>query len=241
MKKVLKYIVNFPFNLRNKLVDKKLKYLSEEQKFTLIYKTKYWTSFKFGSASGFGSNLNTTEKIRKAIPAILAKYRVSSMLDLPCGDFYWMSKVNLGDTRYIGGDIVADIIDKNNKKFSSEKYNFIKINLLDDKLPKVDLIFTRDCLVHLTNEQVLRALENIIDSGSKYFMTTIFDNVSENTTHTNGDRWRPINLMLEPFNLPMPIEIVDDSFDAGGVDRFKKMAIWDIASLKIEIQSSINL
>ena len=49
------------------------------------------------------------------------------MLDIPCGDFYWMKEVDLKDIEYIGADIVDELIKKNNDKFKAVKqlgYNF---------------------------------------------------------------------------------------------------------------------
>ncbi|MCL4430959.1 MAG: class I SAM-dependent methyltransferase [Epsilonproteobacteria bacterium] len=231
IKNILKNSLLLPFKVRNKIIDEKLKHLNEEQKFSLIYKSKYWTSFIPGSASGSGSNLNATKNIRNELPKILQKYHINSILDLPCGDFYWMSKLNLDNIRYIGGDIVEDLIKSNNKKYQRNNCSFNKINLLEDILPEVDLIFTRDCLVHLTNDQVTKAINNILNSNSKYFMTTTFENIQENQSYSNGDRWRAINLTIEPFNLPQPLAIIDDSF-LNGQDMHKKMYLWEISTLK---------
>lgn len=225
--KKLSYI---PYKIRNIFIEKKLTSLNEEEKFSLIYKTRYWTGFNPSSLSGSGSNLDATENIRRELPDILTKYKINSLLDLPCGDFHWMSKINLNDIHYTGGDIVQSVVDANNEQFGNEKCHFLKINLLDDKLPQVDLIFTRDCFVHLTNDQVVKAIHNILASKSHYFMTTVFENVNENKSHSSGDRWRPINLTIEPFNLPEPIEIIDDSFE-NGQDMLKKMYLWDISLL----------
>ena len=52
------------------------------------------------------------------------------------------------------------------------------MDLVNDELPKVDLIFCRDCLFHLPNDMILKALENIYKSKSKYLLTTTFtDNI----------------------------------------------------------------
>ena len=88
MKKILKNVLLFPLHMREKIIEKQLNHLSEEEKFSLIYKTNYWAWWKVGSKSGAGSNLNNTQKIRQSLPVILNKYNIKSILDLPCGDFY---------------------------------------------------------------------------------------------------------------------------------------------------------
>lgn len=38
------------------------------------------------------------------------KYGVRSVLDIPCGDFFWFKEIKLDLDSYIGGDIVAPLI-----------------------------------------------------------------------------------------------------------------------------------
>jgi hypothetical protein len=61
------------------------------QRFTTIYETHYWEDDE--SCSGGGSNLYATEKIRQAIPGLLLRYGVRSLLDIPCGDFFWFKEM----------------------------------------------------------------------------------------------------------------------------------------------------
>jgi hypothetical protein len=35
---------------------------------------------------------------------------VKSLLDIPCGDFHWMRRVNLQGLSYVGADIVRELI-----------------------------------------------------------------------------------------------------------------------------------
>ena len=77
---------------------------SSQDRFTLIYERNAWGSKE--SASGSGSTLVMTESIRTSLPIIFNKYGIESMLDVPCGDFNWMSKVDIQDVIYVGGDIV---------------------------------------------------------------------------------------------------------------------------------------
>ena len=79
------------------------------------------------------------------------------MLDVPCGDFYWMRLVPL-DVDYTGGDIVSDIVARNQAQYGDERRRFLRLDLLQDPLPAADLIFCRDCLVHLSNAHIRRAV-----------------------------------------------------------------------------------
>src|SRR6266446_2969208 len=86
------------------------------ERFTLIYKKGVWVDDE--SRSGGGSNLYATAKIRKAIPVLIDKYRIRSILDIPCGDFFWFKEMSLPIERYIGGDIVQPLIEEISAKYA---------------------------------------------------------------------------------------------------------------------------
>ena len=67
-----------------------------------------------------------------------------------------MKEVCLDEYEYIGADIVTELIKINNDKFKTTHNKFIDLDLTTGKLPKVDLIFCRDCLVHLCNEDIFK-------------------------------------------------------------------------------------
>ncbi|MFE7121789.1 hypothetical protein ACFU99_40805, partial [Streptomyces sp. NPDC057654] len=73
------------------------------------------------SRSGNGSNLTQTATLRSELPGLLARLGVRTLLDIPCGDFYWMSRLDLGtDTHisYIGADRVPAVGDRNTPAFA---------------------------------------------------------------------------------------------------------------------------
>ena len=127
--------------------------------FTYSYNSNFWRSKE--SLSGPGSELIQTQILTKELPLLFKFINISSVLDLPCGDFNWMSKVDLSGISYIGGDIVSDLIDSNNTQFRTHDIVFEKIDLINDRIPVVDLILVRDCLVHLSYNDINKALENI--------------------------------------------------------------------------------
>jgi SAM-dependent methyltransferase len=157
--------------------------------FTNIYKHNLWSGRQ--SRSGNGSDLEETVNIRRELPKLLRRLEIESMLDIPCGDFNWMKKVVTGDIKYIGADIVFEILQENARRYWALQWELLDIT--KDELPKVDLIFTRDCLGHLSNENVQKAVENIKRASPKYFVATHWPGVVGGPDIQDGS-WRPINM-----------------------------------------------
>ncbi len=200
--------------------------------FNDIYKSNLWhISEKRESVSGIGSSLEQTREIIKTFPFVFQKFEITSMLDIPCGDFNWMQKIDFLKIKYTGADIVEAIVKTNSEKYKTQNTKFIQLNLIEDQLSKVDLIFCRDCLVHLSFSDILNAIENIKKSGSKYLMTTTFtDQQSNKDIHTGG--WRPLNLELKPFNFPAPIYFLNEKCtEMDGLFKDKSLGLWEIAKL----------
>ena len=184
---------------------------SIEEHFTTIFEKRRWPKGFPETASGAGSTLRNTERIRIQLPMLLANHKIKTMVDAPCGDFNWMKEVDLNGITYAGVDIVADIVRKNRDTYGNEKRTFHHADITTESLPiQPDLILCRDCFVHLTNDLIQQAISNFKRSGSTYLLTTTFPNLQKNSDLRKVGRWRPINLRLPPFNFPSQLDVVDD-------------------------------
>ena len=175
-----------------------------EQLFTDYYRNNTFQGTE--SRSGQGSTVIQTEEVRRQLPLFIKAAGVKSVLDIPCGDFNWMKTLEL-EIESIGADIVLDLVKLDQDRYGSDHRKFIELNLLHDPLPKVDVIFCRDCLVHFSNSDVIAAVKNIKASGAEYLLTTTFPKRLRNQNIVTGE-WRPINLSESPFRLPVPLEFV---------------------------------
>ena len=102
---------------------------------------------------------------------------------------------------------------------------------IKDTLPTSDIIFVRDCLVHLSFKNIFEAIENIKKSSSKYLLTTTFTDRDENIDIITGD-WRPLNLEIKPFLFPAPEKIIIENCTEGeGKYKDKSMGLWSIKKL----------
>ena len=195
-----------------------------KDKFTEIYKTNFWSNPD--SVSGHGSDLLATEIIRQEIPLLIEQYEIGTMLDIPCGDYWWFSHMKgLDGVTYTGADIVDDLIAENRRIYP--RVNFQVLDLVEGRLPKVDLVLVRDCLGHLSNKSVRLALKNLRASGSKYLLATTFPD-RENGGDIQDGEWRPINL-ASFFGLPDPIEYINEGCTvADGKFADKSLGLWRI-------------
>jgi len=198
-----------------------------QQIFTFIYERNLWDDKE--SVSGTGSNLQNTKAIRDELPALFKKYEIRTLLDVACGDFNWLKEIDLGIDHYMGIDIVPAIIAQNVERYSHLKREFLVRDCIKDPLPKVDMILCRDCLVHLSYEDLQRTLRNFLKSKSTYLLTTTFVNVYENKDIPTGE-WRALNLQKPPINFPQPLEIIDEKCDESiGIGLGKSLALWKLS------------
>ena len=204
------------------------RFATAEDRFKHIYETNHWDEAE--SVSGPGSTLEETEPIRRALPAMLAELGAASLLDLPCGDFHWMQHTDLSGIDYIGGDLVGELIERNRAQHARDGVAFRKLDLVHDTLPAVDAVLCRDCLVHLSFADAQAALANIARSGAKWLLTTSFPDVTRNDDIVTG-QWRPINLMLSPFNLPESKKVITENCTETEFAD-KTLSLWAVESLK---------
>jgi hypothetical protein len=194
-----------------------------------IYSNNAWGGAE--SRSGSGSSLEQTKTIREQLPTIIRNLGVKSFLDIPCGDFYWMKQVRLGVDEYIGADIIGQLIEQNHARYTTQNRRFIVLDIMKDQLPPVDLIFSRDCLVHFSFRDICRTIGNIKRSNSKYLLTTTFTAQDRNTDIATGE-WRPLNLQLPPFNFPKPIVVINENCtEVDGRYPDKSLGLWQIANI----------
>ena len=66
--------------------------LTNQERFEMIYNDNFWESNE--SSSGIGSEIKNTKEVLRAIKLIIKQYKIRSIIDIPCGDFNWMSSLD---------------------------------------------------------------------------------------------------------------------------------------------------
>lgn len=183
------------------------------------------------SLSGSGSDLIQTAAIARELPRVVGELGIETMLDAPCGDFYWMRHVKLNLTKYVGVDVIRELVMRNAERFGGNGRLFMCLDVTTDKLPQVDLIFSRDMTVHLSNNDAIAALRNFKRSKSEYLLTTTFPATEENQDILTGE-WRPLNLQRPPFNFPEPLRLINEGCtEDSGRYMDKSLGLWRMSDL----------
>jgi SAM-dependent methyltransferase len=193
-----------------------------ESNFRAIYEQGIW---KRGDrnvpASGQGSTLDATAVLRAILPKILQEYRINSFLDVGCGDFHWMQSVDMRCI-YIGLDIVPEVIERNQRKYSNADRSFVHWDMaVSTPNVSAELVLIREVLFHLSLKDGLSVIRNSIDTGCRYIMITNDTSTRFNSDIDSGD-FRPLNLNIPPFNFPEPAFVIEDD----GVYPGRQIGMW---------------
>ncbi|HKE58989.1 MAG TPA: class I SAM-dependent methyltransferase [Pyrinomonadaceae bacterium] len=160
------------------------------------------------------------------LPALLQEFHADLLLDAACGDFNWMRHTNLGKVRYVGVDIVPDLIRKNQQLYDEPgRIEFLVADITKDPLPRADAILCRDCSIHLSYSRIKSAISNFKTTGAKYLLCTTHTSITDNVDCPDGG-WRSLNLQLEPFNFPEPLKLIVEDAEAG-----KCVGVWQLSEL----------
>ena len=190
-------VIKYPFLAhRRKAYKNMLNLKTSKGKFAEIYKHNLWGSAESGS--GEGSEIFYTAPLRNWLIKNINLLNIRTFVDAPCGDFNWMNLVlpNV-NINYI----VDSVIKQNIARYASAQIGFGVTDICEDKLPDCDIIMVRDCLFHLSYDDINSFLFNLSKTEYKYLLTTthIVDQNFVNSNIQTGD-FRLIDLFREPFS-----------------------------------------
>jgi hypothetical protein len=197
--------------------------LSGPAKFEAIYTEQLWLKAvpksinEDGSVSGHGSTEQSTRVFREGLERFLLDVEARTLLDAPCGDFNWMKLVKMPTVReYIGGEVVRGLVDELTAKYrvlpageQSPNRRFLLLDIRQDPLPNANVWLCKDCLQHLSIADIHSVLRNARMSSIDYYLFSNHTGVASNTDIKTG-QFRPVDLTLEPFNLPQPFAQLRD-------------------------------
>ena len=121
------------------------------------------------------------------------------MSDIPCGDFNWMPDLlaTLGDLKYTGFDIVFSALHNNRSRYP--QYEFRVLDIVTTVPPKADMIFCKDLLNHLNDEDVKSAISNMKKSGSTFLLASNNDGFVNTQLPEAASGSRYLDITAPPF------------------------------------------
>lgn len=204
--------------------------------FELIYKANYWGSSQ--SKSGVGSETSFTQRYRQQLVNLIRDKDIKTVFDAPCGDLNWMAEVvSEKFFYYIGGDISLSLI--NNLKKEHADIDLRVFDICQDEFPKADLWHCRDCLFHLSFQDIRKALINFSQSNIPFaLLTTHRARLLHKNLDISTGGFRYLDLERPPFNLPSPIHYLPDYKKWSDFPRY--VGLWSIHAIRKAIRSWSN-
>lgn len=175
-----------------------------------IYQRNGWNGQE--SLSGPGSGSAATARVIPWIKRIVQEEVVLSILDIGCGDGFWMPDVTV---QYTGIDISPTAVDHARARHgskSSQYWRYIVGDASTIDLPRADMVIVRDVIQHLNWEDGKRLVDNVVRSGSFLLLASTFMGWENVPVIASGSEAYSPDLQHEPFNLPQPELLVFDGY-----------------------------
>ncbi|WP_299438380.1 class I SAM-dependent methyltransferase [uncultured Aquimarina sp.] len=179
-----------------------------------VYEKKLWGSNNSDFYSGSGSH--HPEIVRPYIDVLssfLTSFTSSLVVcDLGCGDFNVGKQLVRHTKKYVGVDIVTDLITHNKEKFKEANLEFYCLDIAMDDLPSGDCAIVRQVLQHLSNNEVQNVLSKL--TNFKYIILT--EHIPEGDFVPNKDiisgqgirlkKQSGLDILAPPFNFKVKEE-----------------------------------
>jgi SAM-dependent methyltransferase len=190
-----------------------------------IYRNNLWNGEE--SLSGPGSGSAATASLVPALLDLVDKYEINSVLDVACGDGFWMPDL----PNYVGIDLSDTAIDRA-RALHPERVYIVGDYLSHDL--RADLIIMRDVLQHLS----LNTAASLVARASKrcHFLLASTYRGGRNTGISEArllqGKAYDNDLERYPFRLGQPIEVIPDGYayhEGGGMrDERKFLGLWAV-------------
>ncbi len=182
--------------------------------FSAIYTRNMWGGASEDFYSGHGSHY--PDVVQPYVDAVIELLRAipgpPNVCDLGCGDFAVGSQIRPHAGGYIAADIVPELVARNAARFPDTEFRVI--DLVADDLPDADIVFIRQVLQHLSNDDIASALPKL----AKFPRIVITEDVPTTDFVPNADKLAGFDVRLAsssgvditapPFNFPVKVSRV---------------------------------
>lgn len=179
-----------------------------------IYENNLWGGEKSQFYSGLGSHHpEIVDPYIAVVTAFLKDLETLPIIcDLGCGDFNIGKKLVKYSKKYIGLDIVPELIVHNKKEFKADNLEFYALNIATDDLPSGDCAILRQVLQHLSNAEIKCVVEKLY----AFKNVILTEHLPEGNFEPNRDiisgqgirlkKQSGVNLSVSPFNFKVKEE-----------------------------------
>lgn len=172
--------------------------LSQLQKiFQDIYEKNEW-----GYGSGEGFLEIQTRGYRRFLRHFLLEKKITTVVDMGCGDWQFSQFVDWSGVHYKGYDVAPVVVSTNSQMFSRPNVSFYLYSGNPTELPAADLLIVKDVLQHLPNRMIFDFLP--ILKQYRYALITNCTN-PKNEDDVNHDidigGFHYLDLRKPPFNV----------------------------------------
>jgi SAM-dependent methyltransferase len=171
--------------------------------FETVYAENLWKNEE--SVSGSGSTIKCSEPYLKFLDNFIRSYNIKTILDAGCGDFNLMRHFDLKNISYLGLDLIKELVDKNNTKYSTDIVKFINVKLHNFKYDdQYDLILCKDVLQHWSNQSVITFL-SVIKNYKYCLLINDYNNDEYYNKNFNvpilDSEYTIVDLTADPYNV----------------------------------------
>lgn len=196
--------------------------------------SKGWGVEDGWAVSGLGSAVATQRPLLKFLPGFLGKYGIRSMVEASSGHWAsgWQRHVRWPRIEYVGADVLKSIVEANNRllqdnaNFGLASAHFERVNMVTTALPKADLLFSKDTIIHFSFERIkalLRLSVTVCPPRFKYVLFVHEPPQGDNVDIEGVDQHHAIALRAAPFWLN-----TTTVFKYGDGNRRKTVELFDV-------------
>jgi hypothetical protein len=187
------------------------------------------------AVSGSGSAVETQGPLLTFLPRWLATNGIRSMVEASSGHWAsgWQRHVRWPRIDYVGADVLKSIVDANsrllqdNANFGLASAHFERVNMVTAALPKADLLFSKDTIIHFSFkriESLLRLSVTVCPPRFKHVLFVHEPRKGDNVDIEGVDQHHALNLRAAPFWLN-----TTTVFEYGRGRRLKTVELFDVA------------
>lgn len=186
--------------------------------FTLAYKTGQWHH-----GSGSGSSPANTRLYRAFLARYMREHEIRSVLDIGCGDWQFSRLIDWTGIRYLGVDVVPEIMLRNQVRFGRYPSPVFGCGdvLNGYRMPDADLILCKDLLQHWPDPAIHELGRRL--TGRRALLTYDLGTGPHEDTITG--EYRPLDLTVSPFSWPVTERLRYESVSHEGRVRRVKVVM----------------